>query len=114
MQFEPIFFRFFGNFYERSRRSRSILQLRSGQDFGGQSKESKILQKTTNGLIDVAENLGGTFYLPYQLYYSEKQLHKAYPEIDGVFATKMRYDPTELFSNKFYEKYARSTYDISN
>ncbi len=68
-------------------------------------EESKILQKTTTDLIDVAENLGGTFYLPYQLYYSEKQLHTAYPEIDGVFAMKMKYDPIELFSNKFYEKY---------
>ncbi len=71
-------------------------------------EESKILQKTTTDLIDVAENLGGTFYLPYQLYYSEKQLHKAYPEIDEVFATKMRYDPIELFSNKFYDKYAKN------
>src|SRR6185436_7423963 len=36
-------------------------------------KESKILQKTTTDLIDVATSLGGTFYLPYQLYYSEAQ-----------------------------------------
>lgn len=68
-------------------------------------KESKILQKTTTDLIDVAESLGGTYYLPYQLYYSQEQLHKAYPEVDDFFATKKKYDPTEIFMNKWYEKY---------
>lgn len=70
-------------------------------------KESKILQKTTTDLIDVAESLGGTFYLPYQLYYSEEQLHKAYPEIDTFFTTKKKYDPSELFQNTWYKKYSK-------
>lgn len=70
-------------------------------------KESKVLQKTTTDLIDLATNLNGTYYLPYQLYYSEEQLHKAYPEIDSFFAAKRKYDPTELFGNKFYEKYGK-------
>ena len=30
----------------------------------------------------------GTYYLPYQLYYSPEQLRSAYPEIDDFFATK--------------------------
>jgi FAD/FMN-containing dehydrogenase len=70
-------------------------------------KESKILQKTTTDLIDLAIGLDGTYYLPYQLYYSPEQLNKAYPEIDGVFATKIKYDPIGLFDNKFYEKYGK-------
>ncbi len=70
-------------------------------------KESKILQKTTTDLIDIAEDLGGTFYLPYQLYYSQEQLHKAYPEIDTFFETKKKYDPEEIFVNTWYEKYSR-------
>ena len=70
-------------------------------------KESKILQKTTTDLIDVATSVGGTYYLPYQLYYSEEQLHKAYPEIDAFFAAKKRFDPIALLTNKFYEKYAK-------
>ena len=70
-------------------------------------KDSKILQKTTTDLIDVAENLGGTFYLPYQLYYSEAQLHKAYPEVDAFFATKKKYDSSEIFENKWYQKYSQ-------
>ena len=39
-------------------------------------------------LIDVALRLDGTFYLPYQLYYSMEQLRQAYPEIDSFFASK--------------------------
>jgi FAD/FMN-containing dehydrogenase len=70
-------------------------------------KESKILQKTTTDLIDLALQQGGTFYLPYQLYYSQEQLHSAYPEIDAFFATKKKYDPTELFDNTWYEKYGK-------
>ena len=70
-------------------------------------KESKILQKTTTDLIDIAENVGGTFYLPYQLYYSKEQLQKAYPEIDTFFTIKKKYDPSEIFVNTWYEKYSK-------
>ncbi len=70
-------------------------------------KESRILQKTTTDLIDLVGNLDGTYYLPYQLYYSEDQLHKAYPEIDEFFASKAKYDPSGLLTNKFYEKYSK-------
>ncbi len=68
-------------------------------------KDAEILRKTTVDLIDAAHQAGGTFYLPYQLFYSREQLRNAYPEIDDFFAAKRKYDPTELFSNKFYEKY---------
>jgi FAD/FMN-containing dehydrogenase len=68
-------------------------------------KENETLKKTTTDLIDVAERAGGTFYLPYQLFYSREQLQKSYPNIDEFFATKKKYDPIGLFANKFYEKY---------
>jgi len=68
-------------------------------------RDNEILQKTTSDLIDVAHRAGGTNYLPYQLFYSREQLQKCYPEIDHFFATKKKYDPSGLFSNKFYEKY---------
>jgi len=57
------------------------------------------------GPLDVAQQSGGTYYLPYQLFYSKEQLHQCYPEIDDFFAIKKKYDPSGLFSNKFYEKY---------
>jgi FAD/FMN-containing dehydrogenase len=69
--------------------------------------DSEILQKTTGDLIDLATSLDGTFYLPYQLYYSPEQLRKAYPEIDNFFDAKRKLDPAELFVNEFYQKYSR-------
>jgi FAD/FMN-containing dehydrogenase len=68
-------------------------------------KDNEILKRTTSDLIDVAQSAGGTYYLPYQLFYSREQLQKSYPEIDQFFATKKKYDPIGLFTNKFYEKY---------
>jgi FAD/FMN-containing dehydrogenase len=67
--------------------------------------DNEILKKTTVDLIDVAEKAGGTFYLPYQLFYSREQLQRAYPNINQFFAMKKKYDPAGLFTNKFYEKY---------
>lgn len=69
--------------------------------------DSRVLQKTTSDLINLATSLNGTFYLPYQLYYSSEQLRKAYPEIGAFFAAKKEYDPSELFDNTLYEKYAK-------
>ncbi len=68
-------------------------------------KDNEILKKTTIDLIDVANGAGGTYYLPYQLFYSAEQLHRSYAEIDEFFLTKKRYDPIGLFTNKFYEKF---------
>jgi FAD/FMN-containing dehydrogenase len=68
-------------------------------------RDNLILEKTTTDLIDKAAGAGGTFYLPYQLFYSRLQLQRAYPNIDDFFAAKKRFDPINLFSNKFYEKY---------
>jgi FAD/FMN-containing dehydrogenase len=69
--------------------------------------ESQKLQETTTELIDLALRVNGTYYLPYQLFYSQQQLHQAYPEIDAFFQAKKAYDPLGLFSNKFYEKYGQ-------
>jgi len=69
------------------------------------AQQSEILRRTTVDLIDLAMSQNGTYYLPYQLYYSSEQLHRAYPEIDTFFAAKKHYDPDGLFTNKFFEKY---------
>ena len=70
-------------------------------------KESQRLEAATQDLIDLVIALKGRFYLPYQLYYSKAQLQKAYPSTDYFFAMKKKYDPNELFTNKFYEKYGK-------
>ena len=68
-------------------------------------QDSKKLEGATVELIDLATSLNGTYYLPYQLYYSPEQLRAAYPEVDAFFTLKKKYDPEERFSNAFYEKY---------
>ncbi|HXW17953.1 MAG TPA: FAD-binding oxidoreductase [Candidatus Acidoferrales bacterium] len=61
----------------------------------------------TRELIDLSIADGGTFYLPYSLYYDKSELEAAYPNIDEFFDMKRQYDPSELFRNSFYEKYGK-------
>jgi FAD/FMN-containing dehydrogenase len=70
-------------------------------------REGQILQKTTTDLIDMTLGLDGTYYLPYQLFYSGEQLRRGYPNFDRFLEAKKNYDPSGLFTNKFYEKYGR-------
>jgi hypothetical protein len=60
-------------------------------------------------LIDLTTQLGGRFFLPYQLHYTPQQLQAAYPQIGEFFAAKRRYDPQLIFTNTFYEKYGLTT-----
>ena len=67
---------------------------------------NRAMKKVTEELIDLTIAHGGRFFLPYQLYYSRDQLQRSYPQIGDFFAAKKKYDPGELFSNTFYQKYA--------
>ncbi len=75
------------------------------QDFSREKSEQ--LQKTTQELIDLSIQLGGTFYLPYQLYYTPEQLHQAYPGVDNFFQAKKQQDPEGILTNTWYEKYGK-------
>jgi FAD/FMN-containing dehydrogenase len=66
------------------------------------------MRRLTGQIIDLALNLNGTFFLPYQLYYTSEQLQRAYPNIKAFFEAKKQYDPQLLLTNTFYEKYAKS------
>ncbi len=68
-------------------------------------EDSEKLQKTTEELIDLATSHHGTFYLPYQLYYSAEQLRAAYPEVNTFYKEKQTADPGNLFTNTWYNKY---------
>lgn len=67
-----------------------------------QEREMKIL---TNQLVDIALKNEGTFYLPYRLHIDREKMRKSYPNADKFFELKRKYDPDEIFSNKFYEHY---------
>jgi decaprenylphospho-beta-D-ribofuranose 2-oxidase len=70
----------------------------------GQSQAEQV----TRQLVDAALELGGTYYLTYQLYPTPEQLHRAYPNARHAFERKRFYDPDGIFSNQFYEKYGRT------
>lgn len=63
----------------------------------------------TRELIDAALDLGGSYYLPYQLHAREEQFRRAYPRAPEFLALKRRLDPTNKFRNEMLDKYLRSS-----
>ena len=63
-------------------------------------------QKWTRKLIDSALQLGGTYYLPYQLFGTLAQVKQAYPRFDEFISLKKKYDPNNTFSNSLLKKYS--------
>jgi len=59
----------------------------------------------TRDLIDAALDLGGSYYLPYQLHATEQQFLRAYPRALEFLALKQRFDPTNKFRNELLDKY---------
>jgi len=70
----------------------------------GQARTASV----TRRLVDAAIENDGTYYLTYQLYPTPEQLHRAYPNARHAFERKRFYDPEELFTSQFYEKYGHS------
>ena len=56
-------------------------------------------------MIDAATSLKGTYYLPYRLHATKEQMNMAYPQAKDFFLLKKKYDPAEVFQNKFYQTY---------
>ncbi len=65
-------------------------------------------EAVTRQLVDAALEYGGTYYLTYQLYPSAEQLHRAYPNARRAFERKRFYDPGEMFTSQFYERYGHT------
>ncbi|HVE87307.1 MAG TPA: FAD-binding oxidoreductase [Myxococcales bacterium] len=68
-------------------------------------KNNEKLAAMTRELVDVARQFGGRNYLPYQLAYTPEQLKATYPETDAFLEMKQKYDPSQMFSNKWFQKY---------
>jgi FAD/FMN-containing dehydrogenase len=56
----------------------------------------------TRQMMDYLQTIDGKFYLAYRGYYSRSQIHQMYPQLQALFQLKQKYDPTELFTNKWY------------
>ncbi|MDQ4080324.1 MAG: FAD-binding oxidoreductase [Gemmatimonadota bacterium] len=65
-------------------------------------------EAVTQQLVDASIEHGGTYYLTYQLYPTAEQLHRAYPNALHAFERKRFYDPNEIFTNQFYQKYGHT------
>ncbi|GGH13850.1 FAD-binding protein [Alsobacter metallidurans] len=63
------------------------------------------MQSMTTGLIDLALSHGGSFYLPYRLHASRRQVLAAYPALPAFIETKRRHDPKALFRNMMWDRY---------
>lgn len=68
-------------------------------------KDEKEMRKLTKQLVEIAIKMEGTYYLPYRLHIDRETFRKVYPQGEEFFKLKLKYDPTEIFKNKFYEHY---------
>jgi decaprenylphospho-beta-D-ribofuranose 2-oxidase len=75
------------------------------------NKDSKAwqgkLERATGELLDACLECGGRYYLTFDIIASQDQFRRAYPHWSEFFALKRKYDPDEMFSSVFYQKYAR-------
>ncbi len=62
----------------------------------------------TRRLVQSAIDMGGSYYLAYQLWPKEKELMQAYPRFTEFMKMKKTYDPDTIFSNKFYVRYSHN------
>lgn len=69
-----------------------------------QSAEADM-RAMTEWLIDVALELGGSFYLPYRLHARADQRERAYSRLTEFAARKRQYDPSLLFRNLMWDAY---------
>lgn len=63
------------------------------------------MKKLTKELVELTIKMGGTFYLPYRLHIDKETFRTVYPQGDEFLKLKLKYDPNEIFKNKFYEHY---------
>ena len=68
-------------------------------------KDEEEMKKLTNQLVKIAIKMEGTYYLPYRLHIDKETFRTVYPQGEEFFRLKLKYDPNEIFKNKFYDHY---------
>jgi FAD/FMN-containing dehydrogenase len=74
---------------------------------GTSDSAKKAVTVWTRDLIDAAQSVGGSYYLPYQIHATQQQFLRAYPRAPEFFALKRRLDPTNKFRNELWNRYYR-------
>lgn len=69
-------------------------------------QDNKNMQSVHSELIKLAQILEGSFYLPYQLNATKKEVLKSYPRFDEFLELKKKCDPDLIIASKFYDKYS--------
>ena len=69
-----------------------------------QEARAKVGQWTRE-MTDAALSVGGSYYLPYQIFATTEQFAKAYPGADEYFSLKEILDPNNRFTNKLWQTY---------
>ncbi len=71
---------------------------------GTNSEAQKVVEQWTRAMNDAAIELGGAYYLPYQIYETPAQFTAAYPRAQEFFALKKSVDPLYRFRNQLWAK----------
>jgi decaprenylphospho-beta-D-ribofuranose 2-oxidase len=88
--------------------TRAVFAIIQMSNVGLSASDQAHAESVTQQLVDVALEYGGTHYLTYQLYPTPAQLHRAYPNARQAFERKRFYDPNEIFTSQFYQKYGHA------
>jgi len=63
----------------------------------------------SRAMADALLEVGGRWYLPYQIHMTDEQFHAAYPRAKELFALKRQVDPTYTFRNRLWDRYLPPT-----
>ena len=80
---------------------------------GTSASAQKEVGVWTRELLDAALNVGGSYYLPYQLHATQAQFLRAYPRASEFFALKRRLDPANKFTNELWNTYYHPAADAT-
>ena len=62
------------------------------------------LTNFTGEMLDYLNQIEGKFYLAYATEGFEKKILQMYPKLTQLLVEKQKYDPNNIFYNKFFEK----------
>jgi len=77
-----------------------VLLFSQADDANGES----VMKAFTQDLTERVLALSGTFYLPYRMHYTRKEILQAYPMIQNWIKLKNKWDPQYILSSDFYMK----------